>query len=227
MLQKTISTNMDRRDFMKILIALGAIAIMPTKFNSFDQKEKKLHFVGLGGAGTNTVDHFYRMGIKGNYTCITNPERPNLPSEIKFIKFIPSGQSHYENGTEVFNISDMHHKIEIPNSVMNIFKSNDKFVLLSGLGGYTGSYLIVELSRLLQDSGKNFMTICSLPFTFEGQKRKSYAEYAMKQLETQRNFKYFELDGILEKYGTDITLLEAFKKADEQFYNIFAKFSRF
>ena len=85
MLHKTISNDMDRRDFMKILIALGATAIMPTKFNFLNQKEKQLHFVGLGGAGTNTVEYFYRMGIKGNYTCITNPERPNLPSEIKFI----------------------------------------------------------------------------------------------------------------------------------------------
>ena len=199
---------------------------MPTKFNSFNQKEKKLHFVGLGGAGTNTVDYFYRMGIKGKYTCITNPERPNLPSGIKLIEFIPPRQIHYESGIEVFQILDIHHKIKIPSSVINIFKSNDKFVLLSGLGGYTGSYLTVELNRLLHDNGRKFMTICSLPFTFEGQKRKSCAEYAMKQLETQRNFKCFELDDIIEKYGRNLTILEVFKKADKQFYSICTKFCR-
>ena len=48
----------------------------------------------------------------------------------------------------------------------------------------------------------------------------------VKQLETQRNFKYFELDDIIEKYGRNLTILEVFKKADKQFYSTCTKFCR-
>lgn len=226
MLHDITCTDNGRRDFIKELIALSAAAIIPIEFNFLKQKEKRLHFIGLGGAGTNVVMYFYHMGVKGKYTCITNPERLNFPSEIKLIKFIPPQQNCHKNMTEAFNILNMHRKIEIPNSVLNIFKSNDKFILLSGLGGYTGTCMTIELTWLLQDNRKNFMTICSLPFIWEGRKRKSCAEYVIKQLEIRRNFKYFELDDMIKKYGPHISLLEAFKKSDEQFYNTFTKFCR-
>jgi cell division GTPase FtsZ len=70
----------------------------------------------------------------------------------------------------------MEQPIQMPESVLNIFNSNGKFVLLSGLGGYTGTFMTEKLTLLLNQCKKSFLTISSLPFTFYGQRKRLMAE---------------------------------------------------
>lgn len=212
--------NISRREALKGLAAVGAISLLPKFLLSSFKEAAPIHFIGLGGAGSNQVEFLYNKGIKAKFTCISNPVRPHLPKEIQFINFIPPGESHYKNGVEVFRISDMKQPIEIPNSVLNIFNSNDAFVLLSGLGGYTGTFMTEELTLILNQRKKSFITISSSPFNFEGQKRRFIAENTINKLKSIDSFKYYELENIRTEYG-NLTLKDAFEKANEQLYEIY------
>jgi cell division GTPase FtsZ len=214
------NTNISRREALKGMAALGAIALLPKLLISSSDENLSIHFIGLGGAGSNQVEFLYNKGVKGKFTCISNPLRPHLPKEIKFVNFIPPGEIHYKNGVEILRISDLKQPIKIPDSILKIFDSNEAFVLLSGLGGYTGTFMTEELTLLLNQRKCKFLTVSSLPFKFEVKKRRFIAVNTINKLKNIGCFQYYELENIKAEYG-DLTLRDAFEKANEQLYEIY------
>jgi cell division GTPase FtsZ len=212
--------NISRREVLKGLAAVGAIALMPKLLLSSTKEASSIHFIGLGCAGSNQVEFLYNKGIIGKFTCISNSIRLNLPKEIQFVHFIPPGESQYKNGVEMFRISDMKQPIVIPDSILNIFDSNEVFVLLSGLGGYTGTFMTEELTLFLNQRKKLFLTISSLPFNFEAHKRRLIAENTMNKLKSIDSFKYYELEKIKTEYG-HLPIMYTIEKANEQLYEIY------
>ncbi|WP_025006905.1 hypothetical protein [Marinilabilia salmonicolor] len=98
-------------------------------------------------------------------------------------------------------------------------EGNDKIILLAGLGGFTASNLAKELTLVLHAENKNFQTICSLPFTFEGTKRRKNATKALSAIKHLPQVKYFELDSLKHKYR-DLILSNAFARGDREFWEV-------
>ncbi|MCX6227378.1 MAG: hypothetical protein NTV01_22015 [Bacteroidia bacterium] len=159
---------------------------------------RQLHFIGLGGGGCNAVEYIHSKGIQANYTCISHPERSSLPSDIHFQTFARLSKWDLFDGYD-------------------LVRKNRRYVLLSGLGGKTGTYLVEEFMLLLQYQNRDFLTICSLPFAFEGHQRRIFAERFRAKFQSMKNFICFDLNSIV-KHWADITLTDAFEKADERFY---------
>ncbi len=181
-----------------------------------------LHFVGLGGAGTNAVEFIHEKGIKAQYTCISNPERKGLSPDINFIRFVAPGRSLVKDGKEVYRLANMTQKLVIPKEVENVFISNYRFILLAGLGSYTGTYMFRELCFQLNRNNHNFFAICSIPFKFEGKDRMQFANDVCKELRTMPNVLTYNLEILRNTYG-NLTLMEAFERADEMFYLVIQK----
>ena len=89
---------MNRREAIKGLTTWGAMAIFPNLFPCGNVAGKTgakrpIHFVGLGGAGSNVLEHIHKKGIEARYTCITTPPR-NYLSAASILLIIPlSGKS--------------------------------------------------------------------------------------------------------------------------------------
>ena len=179
------------------------------------ENNNKNHFIGFGGAGSNYVEFFYEKGIKGKFTSISYPKRINFPLDINFISYKLSDEKNIA-------LSDINMEINIPNEIRNIFHSDDKFILLSGLGGYTGSLLLKEVSMLLKKLDKDFIVVCSLPFNFEGYKRQKLAEIIFNELQSYKWFKYYNLESIKKNYGK-LPINIAFKKANEKVFDIISE----
>jgi cell division protein FtsZ len=207
---------MNRRDAIKTLTVMGAMAMLPKGLFPFTANTPQLHFVGLGGGGCNALEYIQEKGIKARYTCITSPERTHLPGEIAFVKFdAPQGNHFMDEYPEMLpNI--------LTEEVKSVFSTDHYYILLAAMGGFTGTKLALDLSGLLQKSNQRHMIIASIPFSFEG-RRKRFAVSAKNVLVRSPYFKWFEMDMIRKVYG-DMTLSEAFIKADEQFYNIFKEY---
>jgi cell division GTPase FtsZ len=159
---------------------------------------RQLHFIGLGGGGCNAVEYIYGKGVQAKYTCISHPERSTLSSDIRFFTFARL------NKKDLFDEYDL-------------VRKNRRYILLTGLGGNTGTYLVEEFIHLLQYHNRDFLAICSLPFTFEGQQRRIIANRVWTKFQSMNNFICFDLNSIVRRWG-DMTLTEAFEKADERFY---------
>lgn len=181
----------------------GKIFFLPsTDFSIFNNSEN-LHFVGFGGAGSNTIEYLHAKGIKAKFTCISNPVRPNISDEIDFIHYIYS----LEN--------------QLPTIILDIFESDEKFIILSGIGGNTGTSFTMSISRLLHKKKIPFLTISSFPFKFESQDRNSLSNLVLRKLDNVPNFRYYTFPEIKALFNTKMNPKELFEKVNELIYELY------
>lgn len=181
----------------------GNISFLPSKDFLIFKNSEKLHFVGFGGAGSNIVEYLYAKGINAKFTCISNPMRPDISSDIQFINYV------YAPGNE------------IPPSILNIFESNEKFILLTGFGGDTGTFFTVEISKLLHKQKVPFLTIASMPFNIETEERHSKSDLAFKELEQVPGFYYYKFSEFKSLLNSKMNFKQMFEKISNLIYELY------
>ncbi|PRY98280.1 hypothetical protein [Marinilabilia salmonicolor] len=211
---------MNRRKAIKSIMAIGAISASPQLLLGKTESTSPTHFIGLGKGGYHIVQHFLKQNPKGKYTCISYYKPQKLDPRIQFVQIPPSGKVIYPFGDPFHFPPQPGAKVQLTNEVLQLVKANDKFVLLAGLGGFTASNLAKELTLMLHAENKDFQTICSLPFTFEGTKRRQNATKALSAIKHLPQVKYFELDSLKQKYG-DLALSNAFDRVSREFWDTF------
>jgi hypothetical protein len=164
------------------------------------RSQRETHFIGLGGGGTNAVKYLWSQQAKGRYTFVNKPERADIPAGINLIPFQSPKILKFTGTKGDIYFSDMEQPLELPAEFTRLFREDCRFVLLACLGGYTGTKMAEALSGMLQKEQRDFLTICSMPFSFEGTSRLANAHEAM-----------------------NLALSEAFPAADWYFYKIISK----
>jgi hypothetical protein len=173
---------------------------------------KKIHIIGLGDGGCNVLEYIFKQGFEAEYTCITSPTR-SFPKEIQFIGFDPGiTLSEFLQGSSKKNFN-------LPKDIKELFEPDNMYVLLAGLGSYTGTSFIKGLFKYLPTRKRDFMAICSYPFQFEGRRRKDFAESITIAFKETDNFIFFYMNSVIEKCG-NVSLFEAFHRADVEVYRI-------
>lgn len=211
---------MNRRKAIKSIMAIGAISASPQLLLGKTESTSPTHFIGLGKGGYHIVQHFLKQDPKGKYTCISYYKPQKLDPRIQFVQIPPTGKVIFPFGDPFHYPPEPGTKVQLTNEVLHLVKANDKFVLLAGLGGFTASNLAKELTLMLHAENKNFQTICSLSFTFEGAKRRQNATKALSAIKHLPQVKYFELDSLKQKYG-DLALSNAFDRGSREFWDTF------
>ena len=201
---------MNRRKALKTLMTIGAIAVIPKTFIANSTAEIQPHFIGLGNSGSNILKYFLKQNATAKFTCLTTTPPRMQESEIKYIH-IPYIGNKNENA-----------KLNIPAEVYDMLEANDKFVLLAGLGGFSGSSLARELAIRLHSLNKDVQTICSLPYKFEGRKRRKEALNTLNTIRHLPKVKYLELDHLRQKY-TDLVLSNCFDRGNREFWEVYQK----
>jgi hypothetical protein len=194
---KMLTNNTTRRDALKRLAAIGALAFVPSVALWSSPAEQTTHIVGLGGAGLQLLPYFQKRLPDARFTCIDTELPDTKPENMEFIT-VNLASNLYE-------------------TIQANFGSNDHYVLLAGLGGTTGTHLAEQLSSWLHRNQQSFMTICSLPFTFQGAAMRLHAEQAAARLSSLPGFHCIDLDEIGKPHG-HLLMGEVFEKVDEAFY---------
>ena len=128
---------------------------------------KSIHVIGLGGAGTNILEQLYKIQPTFKYTILTDPIRTNIPESVKFIHYI----HHFPFLNEL--VED--HNI-LPEDLIERIGIDEHLILLTGLGGSTGTLLTDQLIQFCINSNITFQVGCSWPLSFEGAKRLKLAK---------------------------------------------------
>ena len=209
---------MNRRDLLKLLPRLGAITMVSNDRLFALPKSKQIHFIGLGNAGSEALKHIYSKGIVGKFTSV-NDISTSIP-DINFIKFVAPPDKWISKGDKVVRIPKMNNEIIISDELKKVFENNERFILLAGLSGFTGTKLTAALNEYLRKQNKDFISICSLPFDFESDPRKLNAQIVVNNLKNKSNFEFFRLQSIREQYG-NLKLKDAFLLGNEFFYKIY------
>lgn len=186
------------------------------KFDLPKDQSSIIKVIGVGGGGSNAVNHMYRQGIKGVDFIVCNTDHQALDMSPVPVK-IPLGQSLTE-GRGAGSIPDVGKNAAIENldEIKEILEKNTKMVFVTaGMGGGTGTGAAPVIANAAKEMGILTVGIVTVPFTFEGKKRMNQATDG---IETMRDvvdtLLVINNDKLREKYG-NLSLINAFEQADD------------
>ncbi len=186
---------------------------------NFDLPSKKssiIKVIGVGGGGSNAVNHMYRQGITDVDFVICNTDLQALEGSPVPVK-IQLGPTISE-GRGAGNRPDRGRQaaIESLDQITEVLSHNTKMVFITaGMGGGTGTGAAPIIAQEAQQLGILTVGIVTIPFLFEGKKRLTQAVDGIEELRKNvdallviNNEKFREI------YG-DLEMAEAFSKADD------------
>ena len=186
---------------------------------SFDLPKNKsnvIKVIGVGGGGSNAINHMFQQGIKGVDFVISNTDAQALNESPVPIK-IQLGASLTE-GLGAGSNPEVGRKAaeESADRITELLDANTKMLFLTaGMGGGTGTGAAPVIAEIAREKGILTVGVVTNPFSTEGGYRKQYAEDGLAELK-----KYVDTlliinnDKLIEVYG-DLTFTQAFGKANE------------
>ena len=156
---------------------------MNIEFDIPKVKSSIIKVVGVGGGGSNAVNHMYELGIKGVDFMVCNTDAQALETSPVPVK-IQLGNSLTEGrGAGADPETGKKAALESLEEVKAIFANNTKMVFITaGMGGGTGTGAAPVIAKLAKDMGILTVAIVTSPFAFEGPKRKTKASEGLENL---------------------------------------------
>jgi len=185
------------------------------KFDLPKDSPSIIKVLGVGGGGSNAVNHMYRQGIKGVDFIICNTDNQALeasPVEHK----IQLGVSLTEGrGAGSLPEVGKNSAIETIDTIREQLAQTAKMVFITaGMGGGTGTGAAPIIAEAAREQGILTVGIVTMPFFFEGRKRKQQAEEGIKAIrEHVDTLLVINNDRLREMYG-DLKMSDAFAQAD-------------
>ena len=171
--------------------------------------------IGVGGGGSNAVNYMYNQGIKGVDFVVCNTDRQALdispvPCKIQLGKTLTEGR-----GAGMLPEVGMNAAFENIEELRELLSVNTKMVFVTaGMGGGTGTGAAPVIAQISKEMGILTVGIVTIPFDFEGKKRKMQAEEGLEKLRLNVDTLLVISNDKLRTIGKSLSLSEAFQKAD-------------
>ncbi|MFO7873760.1 MAG: cell division protein FtsZ [Bacteroidales bacterium] len=185
------------------------------KFDLPKNQSSIIKVIGVGGGGSNAVNHMFSQGIEGVdfFVCNTDAqalEKSPVPSKIQLGVSLTEGR-----GAGSIPEVGRNAAIEDIDRIKEAFGSNTKMLFITaGMGGGTGTGATPVIAKASKEMGILTVAIVTIPFSFEGRKRRQQAEEGIKELsEGVDTLLIICNDRLRELYG-NLSVSEAFAKAD-------------
>ena len=172
--------------------------------------------IGVGGGGSNAVNHMFRHGIEGVDFYICNTDLQSLHSSP-----IPNRLqlgAELTEGLGAGSMPNMGEKAAMENmaQIRQIMEDNTKMVFITaGMGGGTGTGAAPVIAKIAKELSILTVGIVTLPFEDEGPQRINQAREGLEKLRPHVDALLTICnDRIVDMYG-DLTITQAFSKADD------------
>ncbi len=171
--------------------------------------------IGVGGGGSNAVNHMYKLGIKGVEFVVCNTDHQALdnspvPKKIQLGPSLTEGR-----GAGAIPEVGKNAAIENLDELREILRENTKMVFITaGMGGGTGTGAAPILAGVAKELGILTVGIVTVPFSFEGRKRKELAEKGIEELRNNVDTLLVICNDKLRLMHGNLKLSEAFAHAD-------------
>jgi len=172
--------------------------------------------IGVGGGGSNAVNHMCRKGIKDVDFVVCNTDSQALADSPVKVK-VQLGSSLTE-GRGAGNKPEVGKQAAIENieDVKKAIGANTKMVFITaGMGGGTGTGAGPEIAKACREMDLLTVAIVTIPFRNEGKRRVEQAIEGIQEMEGHvDSLLVINNEKIREMYG-DFKISEAFSKADD------------
>jgi cell division protein FtsZ len=189
----------------------------------FDENKNlsaKVKIIGIGGGGNNALNTMISCQLPGVEFIAANTDAQALAANLAPIR-IQLGTS-LTKGLGAGANPEVGRKaaLEDVERIREVLRGADMVFITAGLGGGTGTGGAPVIAEAAREVGALTVAIVTKPFHFEGKKRMKQAEEGLANLKmTADALITIPNQRLLSVSGKSMTLLEAFKKADEILYH--------
>ncbi|MEQ9405062.1 MAG: cell division protein FtsZ [Cyclobacteriaceae bacterium] len=171
--------------------------------------------VGVGGGGSNAVNHMHSLGIKDVEFVVCNTDHQALetsavPNKLQIGINLTSGLGAGANPDKGRSAA-----MESKEEIRDLLSQDTKMVFITaGMGGGTGTGAAPVIAQVAKELDILTVGIVTAPFAFEGKKKTTAAEEGIQELK-----KYCDTvlvimnDKLREVYG-NLSIRDAFGQAD-------------
>lgn len=186
------------------------------RFVMQNDKKSIIKVIGVGGGGSNAVNHMFKKGIEGVDFAVCNTDNQALdqsPVPVK-IQLGPSLTDGRGAGSKP-NVGKQA-CIESKAEIEKFLATGTKMLFVTaGMGGGTGTGAAPEIAKIAQEMDILTVGIVSLPFSFEGNKRITQGNEGLEELKKNVDtLVVISNDKMRSIYG-NLSMSEAFGKADD------------
>ncbi|MFP4059954.1 MAG: cell division protein FtsZ [Bacteroidales bacterium] len=180
------------------------------------ERSSIIKVIGIGGGGSNAVNHMYQKGIKDVNFVICNTDAQALEKSPVGVK-IQLGSSLTEgrgagNKPEIGRQAAM----ETLDDIIEVLNKNTRMVFITaGMGGGTGTGAAPVIAKAAKEMGILTVAIITIPFRFEGQQRSRQAIEGLSLLKEHVDSLLIINNEKLREIHGDLKLSEAFGRADD------------
>jgi cell division protein FtsZ len=186
---------------------------------SFDLPKNQsnvIKVIGVGGGGSNAINHMFKQGIKGVDFIVCNTdsqalENSSVPNKIQLGVNLTEGLGAGAN-PEVGQQA----ALESIEDIEKMLDNNTKMVFITaGMGGGTGTGAAPVIAQLAKERDILTVGIVTIPFQFEGKLRTDQALNGVEKLRKQvDSLIVINNNKLREVYG-NLGFKAGFSKADE------------
>jgi len=172
--------------------------------------------IGVGGGGSNAVNHMYNLGIKGVDFVVCNTDKQAL--DVSAVPFkVQLGTSLTQgNGAGAKPEVGRNAAIENIDEIRDLLGKQTKMVFVTaGMGGGTGTGAAPVIAGAAKELGILTVGIVTVPFGFEGRKRRQQAEEGLEEMRNNVDTLLVINNEKLREMTGDLPINKAFSKADD------------
>ncbi|MBP1708617.1 MAG: cell division protein, partial [Deltaproteobacteria bacterium] len=176
----------------------------------------KVKIIGVGGGGNNALNTMISSRLSGVDFIAANTDAQALAANLAPIKLQLGSTLTKGLGAGANPEVGRKAALEDVEKIREALKDADMVFITAGLGGGTGTGGAPVIAEVAREVGALTVAIVTKPFNFEGKKRLKQAEDGLANLKmTADALITIPNQRLLTISGKSMTLLEAFKKADE------------
>jgi len=186
---------------------------------SFDLPKNQsnvIKVIGVGGGGSNAINHMFESGINGVDFVICNTdsqalENSPVPNKIQLGMSLTEGLGAGANP----NVGEQS-AIESFEEIKTMLGTNTKMIFITaGMGGGTGTGAAPIIARMAKELDVLTVGIVTVPFQFEGKMRNEQAQIGVEKLRKEvDSLIVINNNKLREVYG-NLGFKAGFAKADE------------
>jgi cell division protein FtsZ len=184
------------------------------KFDLPKHHKSIIKVIGVGGGGSNAVNHMYKLGIKDVEFVVANTDLQALnsspvPYKLQLGAALTEGLGCGAN-PEVGRAA----ALESKDQIREMLAGTKMIFVTAGMGGGTGTGAAPVIAKIAKDMDILTVGIVTVPFGFEGKKKLSQAELGVEALRASCDTVLVILNDKLREIYGNLAIGQAFGEAD-------------
>ncbi len=188
---------------------------MASNGHDLNNGQARFTVFGVGGGGGNAVEHMVQQGVKGVTFVCANTDKQALDRLTADNKLQLGAQTNRGLGAGANPEVGREAAEQDEDAIRELLKDSDMVFITAGMGGGTGTGAAPVVARIAKEMEILTVGVVTTPFKFEGGKRIKAAKAGIDALSNfVDSIITIPNDKLLKVYG-NISMQEAFKKADD------------